>query len=333
MTIPKTQLGANGPQISVLGLGCMSMSGAYGTIDPASEAESIATIQAALDAGVTFFNTGDFYGMGHNEMLLAKGLGNRRDQAVISVKFGAMRDPDGGFVGMDTRPVAVKNFAAYSLKRLGTDVIDIYQPGRISPEVPVEETVGAIKELIDQGHVRYLGLSEASPELLRRAHKVHPVAALEVEYGISTRVIERELLATARELGVPIVAYGALSRGLLGGISDPAGIGMLAHFPRFQGENLKHNLAQVDKLSQMAATKGCTVPQLAFAWLLHQGHGHGNDIIPLMGTSKRSRLQENLGALQVQLSAADLAELDAAFPEGAFVGERYPVPMMEYVVK
>ncbi|MGV3526649.1 MAG: aldo/keto reductase [Candidatus Sericytochromatia bacterium] len=321
------QLGSQGPQVSEVGLGCMGMSHAYG---PREEAESIATIQAALEAGVNFFNTGDFYGMGHNERLLAQALKGRREQAFISVKFGAQRDPQGHFVGIDMRPSSVKNFAAYSLQRLDTDVIDLYQPARVAPDVPIEETVGAVKELIEQGYVRYLGLSEASPEMLRRAHKVHPVAAIEVEYALATRVIERELLATARELGVAVVAYGALSRGLLSGKLDTQDLGdFRAMSPRFSRDNLPGNLAQVDRLRALAEAKGCTTAQLAIAWVLYQGQ----DIIPLIGTSTRSRLAENLGALEVSLSTQDLAELDAAFPEGAFVGDRYPAPQMAHVVK
>lgn len=331
--IQKTQLGNAGPEVSILGLGCMSMSWGQGVIDDSTEAECIATIQAALDAGINFFNTGDFYGMGHNEMLLAKALKGRRDQAVISVKFGGMRDPQGHFVGFDTRPAAVKNFASYSMQRLKTDVIDLYQPARVSPETPIEETVGAIKELIEQGYVRYLGLSEANSDILRRAHQVHPVAAIEVEYGLATRVIERELLATARELGVAVVAYGALSRGLLSGAMNTQQLGPLAMFPRFQGENLEHNLKQVDKLSEMAAAKGCSPAQLAFAWILKQGEANNRDIIPLIGTSKRHRLSENLGALKVQLSETDLAELNQAFPEGSFAGDRYPTALMSSVVQ
>ncbi|MEZ0374694.1 MAG: aldo/keto reductase [Candidatus Sericytochromatia bacterium] len=325
------QLGKNGPLVSALGLGCMGMSDMYGNKDSRNDQESIATIQAALDAGIRFFNTGDFYGMGHNEMLLGKALRGRREQALISVKFGAMRAPNGQFVGVDTRPQAVKNFAAYSLKRLETDYIDLYQPARIPADVPIEETVGAIKELIDQGYVRYLGLSEASPELLRRAHMVHPVTAVEVEYALSTRVIEKELLATARELGVAVVAYGALSRGLLSGSFDPElkPGDFRAHTPRFQGDNLQHNLGQVEKLTQLAAAKGCSTAQLAIAWVLHRGE----DIVPLIGTSKRSRLQENLGALDLSLSPAEIDALDQAFPEGAFAGERYAPQQMGLVVK
>ncbi|HEY9842680.1 MAG: aldo/keto reductase [Candidatus Sericytochromatia bacterium] len=325
------QLGMNGPKVSALGLGCMGMSDLYGNKQTRDDSESLATISAAFDAGVTFFNTGDFYGMGHNEMLLGQGLKGRREQALISVKFGAMRAPDGQFIGIDTRPQAVKNFAAYSLQRLGTDYIDIYQPARIVPDAAFEETVGAIKELIEAGYVRYLGLSEASPELLRRAHAIHPVTAVEVEYSLATRVIEKELLATARELGVAVVTYGALSRGLLSGSFDsnlkPGDF--RAHLPRFQGENLQRNLAQVEKLTQIAETKGCSTAQLAIAWVLHQGQ----DIVPLIGTSKRRRLQENLGALDISLSPADLAELDAAFPESSFAGERYVPQQMGLVVK
>jgi aryl-alcohol dehydrogenase-like predicted oxidoreductase len=321
------QLGAHGPRVSEVGLGCMGMSNAYGHRD---ESESIATIHAALDAGVNFVNTGDFYGMGHNEMLLAEALKNRREQAFISVKFGAQRDPQGNFVGMDMRPGSVKNFAAYSLQRLGTDVIDLYQPARVAPDVPIEETVGAIKELIEQGYVRYLGLSEANPEILRRAHKVHPVAALEVEYALATRVIERELLATARELGIAVVAYGALGRGLLSGQLDTQNLGgFRMQSPRFMGDNLHTNLEQVEKLRAIAEAKGCTPAQLAIAWVMHQGQ----DIITLIGTSTRSRLHENLKAPGVSLSPSELENLSVTFPEDCFVGERYPDAQMSYVVQ
>jgi aryl-alcohol dehydrogenase-like predicted oxidoreductase len=325
------KLGRGGPEVSAVGLGCMGMSDFYGTRATRDDDESVATIQAALDAGITLLNTGDFYGVGHNELLIGRALRGRSQRPLVSVKFGALRTPAGGFSGIDVRPVAVKNFAAYSLARLGLPVIDLYQPARIDPAVPIEDTVGAIAELIAEGKVRYLGLSEASPEQLRRAHAVHPVAALEVEYSLATRVIERELLATARELGVSVVAYGVLSRGLLSGrlpAQLPAG-DFRARSPRFIGESRAHNDQRVGALAAIAAERGITPAQLAIAWALHRG----NDVIPLLGTSQRGRLREDLAALAIELSAEEVARLDAAFPEGAFAGSRYDAHSMQLVVK
>ena len=315
------KLGRTGPQVAQLGLGLMGMSDLYG---PADRAESLATIRAALDAGVTLLDTGDFYGMGHNELLLGEALqAGGRDQVQISVKFGALRDPNGQWGGMDTRPAAVKNFAAYSLKRLGVGHIDIYRPARLDPNVPIEETVGAIADLIKAGHVRHIGLSEVGSETLRRAHAVHPIADLQIEYSMISRGIESGILQTCRELGIGITAYGVLSRGLISGHwskqrEGEADFRGLAS-PRFQGANLDHNLALVEKVRAIAAELGVSVAQVAIAWVAAQGE----DIIPLVGARTRTRLQEALGANQVRLSAADLARLEAAIPADAAAGERY----------
>ena len=324
------QLGKNGPAVSSLGLGTMGMSDMYGTKETRNDVESVKTIQAALDMGINFLDTGDYYGMGHNELLIREALKGRKEKPVISVKFGALRSPLGEWLGFDTRPEAVKNFAAYSLVRLGVDTIDIYQPGRINPIIPIEETVGAISDLIKQGKVKYIGLSETSPQLIRRAHKVHPITAVEVEYSLASRVIENELMKVCRELGIGIVAYGVLSRGLLTGeltgqfpVTD-----FRAHAPRFTGENFEANKKKVAGLQAMAKQKGCTASQLALAWVLHQGH----DILPLFGTTKVNRLEENLKALEIKLSIAEINSLNETFPEGTFSGTRYAAPQMGMVV-
>jgi aryl-alcohol dehydrogenase-like predicted oxidoreductase len=320
-------LGANGPRVSAIGLGCMGMSDLYG---PSDEAEGVATIRAALDAGVTLLDTGDYYGMGHNELLIRDALrGRSRDDVVISVKYGALRDPAGNWLGMDARPAATKAFLAYTLRRLGTDHVDIYRPGRLDPAVPIEETVGAIGELIEAGHVRHVGLSEVGAKTLRRAQAAHPVSDLQIEYSLISRGIEKEILPTARELGVGITAYGVLSRGLLSGRWSKeralAAGDFRAWLPRFRGENLDHNLALVERLRDLASEKGSTVAQLAVAWVLSRG----DDIVPLVGARRRDRLAEALGALAVELAPQDVARLEAAVPPDSAAGTRYDPHQMQ----
>ncbi|UBU12596.1 aldo/keto reductase [Nonomuraea gerenzanensis] len=319
-------LGRTGPAVSALGLGAMGMSGGYGASD---RAESIATVHAALDAGVTLIDTGDFYAMGHNELLLAEALrGRDRDSYQLSVKFGQLRGPGSEFGGQDGRPEAVKNFLAYSLTRLGTDHVDIYRPARLDRSVPIEETVGAIKEMVQAGHVRHIGLSEVDAETIRRAHAVHPIADLQMEYSLLSRAAEADVLPTLRELGIGLTAYGVLGRGLLSGHWRPghtAGPGdMRGLSPRFSGENLEHNLALVAALRRVAEAKGRTVAQLAIAWVA----ARGADIVPLVGARTRERLAEALPALDVVLTADDLAEIEKAVPPGAARGDRYPSVFM-----
>ncbi len=320
------KLGTHGPEVSTLGLGLMGMSDLYG---PADEAESVATIHAALDAGITLLDTGDFYGMGHNELLVRAALrGRARDNALISVKFGALRDPDGGWSGYDARPAAVKNFAAYSLRRLGTDHIDIYRPARLDPNVPIEDTVGAIAELVRAGHVRYIGLSEVGADTLRRAQAVHPIADLQIEYSLVSRGIEADILPTARELGIGVTAYGVLSRGLISGhwqrTRELAGNDFRGFSPRFQGDNLARNLRLVEALREVATAKGVSVAQVAIAWVA----GQGEDIVPLVGARRRDRLTEALGAASVTLTPADLAAIEQAVPADAAAGARYATPLL-----
>ncbi|WP_426403540.1 aldo/keto reductase [Streptomyces sp. R-07] len=331
-SVPARPLGATGPAVSALGLGCMGMSALYGESD---RAESIATIHAALDAGVTLLDTGDFYGMGHNELLINEALRTApaaaREQALTSVKFGALRTVEGGFTGYDGRPAAVKNFAAYSLQRLGTDHIDVYRIARVDPDVPIEETVGAIAELVEAGHVRHIGLSEVGADTLRRAAAVAPIADLQIEYSLISRSIEDKILPTARELGIGITAYGVLSRGLISGHftrdRELAAGDFRGMSPRFQGENLDRNLDLVDRLRAVAEAKGASVAQTAIAWVLAQGQ----DIVPLVGARRRDRLAEALGALDVTLDAADLAAIEEAVPAGAAAGERYPAAQMAHL--
>ncbi|MFF9196070.1 aldo/keto reductase [Streptomyces sp. NPDC014779] len=335
-SLPTRSLGTTGPTVSALGLGCMGMSALYGEAD---RAESIATIHAALDAGVTLLDTGDFYGMGHNELLINEALRTApaaaRERALTSVKFGALRTVEGGFTGYDGRPAAVKNFAAYSLQRLGTDHIDIYRIARVDPDVPIEETVGAIAELVEAGHVRHIGLSEAGADTLRRAAAVAPIADLQIEYSLISRGIEENILPTARELGIGITAYGVLSRGLISGhFTRDRALGpgdFRGMSPRFQGENLAHNLDLVDRLRAVAEAKGVTVAQTAIAWVLAQGPRHGADVVPLVGARRRDRLAEALGALDVTLDAADLAAIEAAVPADAAAGARYPENQMAHL--
>ncbi|HEY3466679.1 MAG TPA: aldo/keto reductase [Amycolatopsis sp.] len=314
-------LGRTGPAVSALGLGLMGMSDLYG---PADDAESVATIHAALDAGVTLLDTGDFYGMGHNELLLRDALrGRNRDHAVISVKFGALRGPDGSWLGYDSRPEAIKTFLAYTLRRLGTDHVDVYRPSRLDPAVPIEDQVGALGELVKAGYVRHIGLSEVGADTLRRAAAVHPISDLQIEYSLLSRGIEAEILPTARELGIGVTAYGVLSRGLLSGHWSPsrelAAGDFRGYSPRFRGENLDRNLALTDALAKLAAAKGVTTAQLAIAWVAAQG----DDVVPLVGARTRARLAESLGTTDVELTDADLAEIEAAVPAGAAAGGRY----------
>ncbi|MFJ8104739.1 aldo/keto reductase [Streptomyces sp. NPDC096132] len=333
MTIPTRTLGSTGPQVSALGLGCMGMSSAvYGDAD---RTEAIATIHAALEAGVTLLDTGDFYAMGHNELLVGEALRTapaaRREQALVSVKFGALRDPGGGWSGNDGRPAAVKNFAAYSLQRLGVDHIDVYRIARVDPDVPIEETVGAIAELVDKGYVRHIGLSEASAANIRRAAATAPIADVQLEYAIITRDIEREILPAMRELGIAVTAYGVLSRGLISGhVTRASRFGADDYrsvSPRFQGDNLDHNLDLVDALRKIADGKGATVAQIATAWVLSRGE----DIVPLVGARTRERLTESLGALDVVLDATDLAAIEEAVPADAAAGTRYPAQQMPHL--
>jgi aryl-alcohol dehydrogenase-like predicted oxidoreductase len=316
-------LGTNGPVVSTLGLGAMSMSGAYGEAD---RGESIATVHAALDAGVTLIDTGDFYGMGHNELLLAEALrGRNRDDYVLSVKFGMLRGPGPEFGGHDCRPEAVKNLLAYSLTRLGVDHIDVYRPARLDPAVPVEETVGAIKEMIDAGYVRHLGLSEVDAPTNRRAHAVHPVADLQIEYSLISRAVEADVLPALRELGIGLTAYGVLGRGLISGHWTAARPGdSRGSSPRFASGNVEHNLALVEALRRVAEAKGRTVAELAIAWVAAQGR----DIVPLVGARTRERLAEALPAADLDLTAGDLAEIEQAMPPGAARGDRYPPAFM-----
>jgi aryl-alcohol dehydrogenase-like predicted oxidoreductase len=319
-------LGRTGPAVSALGLGGMSMSGVYGTAD---RAESIATVHAALDAGITLIDTADFYAMGHNELLLAEALrGRDRDGYQLSVKFGMLRGPGRHFGGHDCRPEAVRNFLAYSLTRLGTDHIDIYRPARLDPAVPIEDTVGAIKEMVDAGHVRHIGLSEVDAATIRRAHAVHPIADLQIEFSLLSRAVEADVLPTLRELGIGLTAYGVLGRGLISGhwspgrAADPGD--SRAFTPRFAEGNVEHNLALVEGLRRIAGQAGCTVAQLAIAWVAAQG----GDIVPLVGARTRERLAEALAATDVRLTADDLAEIEKAVPPGAARGDRYPPAFM-----
>lgn len=316
--------------VPALGLGCMSMSGMYG---PSERAESLATIDAALDAGITLLDTGDFYGMGHNELLIGEALkaGTKRDKAILSVKFGALRDPAGSWIGMDTRPAAMKTFLAYTLNRLGVDYIDIYRPARLDPNVPIEETIGAIADMVKAGYVRHIGLSEVGSDTIRRAAKVHPIADLQIEYSLISRGIEDGILKTCRDLGIAITAYGVLSRGLISGHWKKGAVtghgDFRAHSPRFQDGNIDRNLALVEALRGIAAAKGASVAQIAIAWVLAQG----TDIVPLVGSRRRDQLKESLGALDVTLTPADLAAIDRAVPKDAAAGMRYAEALMAHL--
>lgn len=310
------RLGSAGPLVFPLALGCMGMSGMYGASD---DAESIATIQSALDAGVTVFDTGDFYGSGHNEMLIARAIAGRRDRVLLSVKFGALRTPDGGWCGFDARPMAIRNFAAYSLKRLKVEHLDIYRPARLDPQVPIEEVIGAMADLVKAGYVRYIGLSEVGVVTIRRAHAVHPICDLQIEYSLLSRGPETGIFPLLQQLGIGITAYGVLSRGLISG-SLPSEAGDLrAHLPRFSGGNLQRNRALMAPLERLAAEKGLPASQLAIAWVL----ARSPSIVAVIGARKRSQLAESLAATQIELSAADLQRIAAAVPSSAVAGDRY----------
>jgi aryl-alcohol dehydrogenase-like predicted oxidoreductase len=323
--VTKRSLGKHGPTVSSIGLGAMGMSDLYGNAD---RAESIATIRAALDAGINLIDTGDFYGSGHNELLIREALtGRTRESIVLSVKFGERRDPAGGWGGTDNSPAALKNSLAQSLQRLGTDYIDIYRPARLDPNVPIEDTVGAMAETVKVGYVRYIGLSEVSAQTIRKAHAIHPIADLQIEYSLISRCIEKDILPTLRELGIGLTAYGVLSRGLISGHWSKSREGD-ADFrtinPRFQGENLDKNLQLVEKLRQLARIKDATVAQLAIAWVLAKG----KDVVPLVGARKRERLNESLGAVDIELSPSEVEEIEHTVPPGTAAGTRYNAHLM-----
>jgi aryl-alcohol dehydrogenase-like predicted oxidoreductase len=322
----RRRLGSSGPEVSEIGLGAMGMSGMYG---PAEREESIATIHAALDAGIDLIDTGDFYGMGHNELLIAGALrGRPREDYVLSVKFGAQRAPDGAWLGYDASPAAVKTALAHSLTRLGVEYVDVYRPARLDADVPIEETVGAIGEMVDAGYVRHVGLSELGAETIARAAAVRPICDVQLEYSLISRGIERTILPACRELGIGVTAYGVLSRGLISGHFSadrelPAG-DFRARAPRFRAENRERNLALVEALRALAERRGVTVAQLAIAWAM----ARGEEIVALIGARTRERLAEALGALELRLGADDLDELERAVPADAAAGERYPEAQM-----
>jgi len=324
--VRRRALGGTGPELSTLGLGCMGMSGMYG---PADRAESMATIHAALEADIDLLDTGDFYGMGHNELLIAEALrGIPRERYALSVKFGAQRGPDGAWLGYDARPAAVRTALAYSLTRLGTDHVDIYRPARLDGNVPIEETIGAISELVSEGWVRHIGLSEVGAETIRRAAAVHPICDVQLEYSLISRGIEDAILSACRELGIAVTAYGVLSRGLISGHfsaeRELAPTDFRSRAPRFAAGNRERNLELVETLRTIAGRHGATVAQLAIAWVL----ARGEDIIPLVGARTRERLAEALGALELALSESELKELQEAVPAQAAAGDRYPAPQM-----
>jgi aryl-alcohol dehydrogenase-like predicted oxidoreductase len=322
--VKTVRLGHNGPIVSQFGLGCMAMSDMYG---PSDESESIATIHAALDAGLTMLDTGDFYGMGPNEMLIKRAIEGRRKDVFLAVKFGAMRGPDGSFTGYDLRPEAVKNFLAYSLRRLGTDYIDLYQPSRVDARTPIEDTYGVLASLVQAGYVRHIGISEASAASIRRASKAASIVALQTEYSLVSRGAEATILPAARELGMGITAYGVLSRGLLSGSPVTSPKDLRSHMPRFRGENYKKNQALVNTLSAIAASKNATSSQVAIAWVMSRGA----DVIPLIGARRRSQLAESLKALDLKLTAEDLAQIERAVPADAVAGTRYGEEQMRWL--
>jgi aryl-alcohol dehydrogenase-like predicted oxidoreductase len=326
-TTNRTTLGKNGPEVFPMALGCMSM-GAGSWYGASDEAEAIATIHAALERGVNVIDTGDFYGMGKNELLVGKALQGRRDKALLSVKFGALRGPDGAMLGFDASPAATKNALAHSLSRLGVDHIDVYRPARLDPKVPIEDTVGAIAEMVKAGYVRYIGLSEVGSETIRRAAKVHPICDLQIEYSLVSRSVEASIIPALRELGIAMTAYGVLSRGMLTG-SKPAGASdHRAHMPRFSGVNAEKNQPLVDALARLATAKGVSPAQLAVAWVCAKGAAQNVTILPTMGARTRKHLTDALAGLDVSLDASEVAALEAAVPASQVAGTRYPAPAM-----
>ncbi|HTA92134.1 MAG TPA: aldo/keto reductase [Polyangiaceae bacterium] len=319
-----TQLGKTGPQVFPLGLGCMGFSGMYGATD---DAESVATIQAAVDAGVTLIDTGDFYGMGHNELLVGRALSGRRDRVQLSVKFGALRGPDGSWYGTDTRPAAVKTFAAYSLKRLGVEVIDVYRPARLDPAVPIEDTVGAIADLIKAGYVRHVGLSEVGVETIQRAARVQPIVDLQIEYSLVSRGPEARIFPLLNELGVSATLYGIFSRGLLTGSKATGKGDFRAYLPRFAGDSNERNQRVVATVHGFAKDHGLSPGQLAVAWALAKQPG----FVPIVGAKNRAQLADSLGALDKPLSAQAVRELEALVPEDAISGTRYGAEQMVHL--
>ncbi len=326
--MPQRRLGSQGLVVSALGLGCMGMSEFYGAAD---EAESIATIHRALDLGITFLDTADIYGLGRNEELVGRAIRGRRGEVVLATKFGNVRSPDGAFIGVNGRPEYVRSACEASLRRLGVDVIDLYYQHRVDPNTPIEETVGAMAELVREGKVRYLGLSEAGPQTIRRAHAVHPISALQTEYSLWSRDPEDAILPTCRALGIGFVAYSPLGRGFLTGrfrrFEDLPADDYRRRSPRFQGANFQRNLDLVHRIETIAKEKGATPSQLALAWLL----ARGEDIVPIPGTKRRAYLEENAAAIGIRLTPDDLARIDEVAPKGAAAGERYPPEAMRVI--
>lgn len=323
-SIQKTRLGKLGPEVFPLALGCMGMSGMYGQSD---ERESIATIHAALERGINLLDTGDFYGMGHNELLIGRALAGRRQDALLSVKFGALRAPGGGWGGVDTRPAALKNFLTYSLTRLGTDYVDVYRPARLDPAVPIEETVGAMAELVKAGYVRHIGLSEVGVETIRRAHAVHPIVDLQIEYSMISRGPESKIFPLLDELGISVTAYGVLSRGLLSGSKPQAGADFRAHLPRFSGEAGEHNRKLVTELSQLARQRDLTPTQLAIAW----ARAYGPGIVPVIGARTRAQLDESLASVAVTLSPSEVSRINELVGASGVMGDRYQTAQMAHL--
>jgi aryl-alcohol dehydrogenase-like predicted oxidoreductase len=319
-----TQLGASGPDVFPIALGCMSMSGMYGKT---TDDEGVAAIHAAIEHGVTLLDTGDFYGMGHNELLVRRAIEGRRERVLISVKFGALRAPDGAWLGVDTRPSAVNNFAAYSLKRLGVDVIDVYRPARLDPAVPIEETIGAISELVRKGYVRYIGLSEVGVETIRRAHAVHPIVDLQIEYSLASRAPEEKIFPALEELGISATLYGVLSRGLLSGSKPSGAQDFRAYLPRFSGTERVQNDLVVERLRSIAETSGRTAAQLCVAWVLAKQP----KFVPLLGARTRRQVEDVLATLDKPLSAAELGQIESLIPAGSIVGSRYQAAQMAHL--